>query len=1001
MIALSFGFFLNNPTNKDQPVNAAETSTYSSCSGSPDEGGTAYFRCYIYYDTSFGSLSSFSPQFTVRKYSSFVYIDYTATFTFTPKSGYSWGATSFIMPCDDDRDDSYSTALTGAYRYVTRENPRTTTVTRSGNTFSYSSGSNSLFPNSNSLRYGVDILYLSFRLNGSIIYPNFYTLTLNYTSSSTKYSVKYGSTLPSISKPSRTGYAFGGYYSNSNGSGTQYYDANASVTNTSWTCSGNKTIYAKWTPLTYNITLDNQGGTGGTSTITATYDGNMPSATMPTRRGYTFGGYYSETDGGGTQYYTDSGSSARTWNSTSITILYAKWISHTYNITLDGNGASNTMSPMTIQYGMNTTITSSYTLEGFSFAGWGTLATDREPSYANGFNFDTSSLAGVNDCQKDLTIYAIWKSTINLDQQGGSGGSTSITNTRNLSLNTATAPSRTGFVFGGYYTGTYGTGTQYYDANMASTHNNDLSQGRTLYACWYSTINLDQQTGTSGSTSVTGIYGSSMPSANAPVKAGYTFGGYWTAPQGKGTQYYNNTMGSAHLFDIPQGTSLFALWICGTVILDAQGGMDGSANVVPIWQADMPTATAPTKSGWKFDGYYTQTGGKGTQYYTANMTSSKVWEEATNVTLYAKWIATITLNMDGGANGTASVVVTYNAPMPSGAIAPTKKGYAFSGYYTESNGNGTRFYNDEMQSVQDWNLNVVTFLYAKWTPNVYVVTFEYNGATTDNSVATKNVTYGNFYSDLPIPSKPGSAFAGWYLESNFVTKINTTTVVSKDSNHTLYAKWVAWLEIHVNGTSNSVDARTKLDQEVYDARVIIYPSSNQYVESFSFDNVTFYQVTYTHASISSLNFAVAVNYEATLTSNILSFSINSIYPNYFNETGAIHLYIITTDTAYESLRDSVGGSVSGVAVSATKGGSVTIIGDDFDKLENTDTITVRADLCLPGYRFAGWYLASNMSNCLSTNESERFVKSLIYETQLIAYFEPIEENDNLNGDINN
>ena len=42
---------------------------------------------------------------------------------------------------------------------------------------------------------------------------------------------------------------------------------------------------------------------------------------------YTFGGYYTVTGGSVTQYYTTAGVSARTWDKTDDTTLYAKWTS--------------------------------------------------------------------------------------------------------------------------------------------------------------------------------------------------------------------------------------------------------------------------------------------------------------------------------------------------------------------------------------------------------------------------------------------------------------------------------------------------------------------------------------------------------------------------------------------------------------------------------------------------------------------------------------------------
>ncbi|MBO4892998.1 MAG: InlB B-repeat-containing protein [Prevotella sp.] len=118
-----------------------------------------------------------------------------------------------------------------------------------------------------------------------------------------------------------TGYTFNQY--TVTGGGTL---ANPTTNSPTLTMTdANQTINAEWTANTYTVTLDQQGGTGGSDNVTATYNSDMPSATMPTRAHYTFGGYYTLTDGGGTQYYTAEGASARTWDIASATTLYAKW----------------------------------------------------------------------------------------------------------------------------------------------------------------------------------------------------------------------------------------------------------------------------------------------------------------------------------------------------------------------------------------------------------------------------------------------------------------------------------------------------------------------------------------------------------------------------------------------------------------------------------------------------------------------------------------------------
>ena len=96
------------------------------------------------------------------------------------------------------------------------------------------------------------------------------------------------------------------------------------------TASG-KTITANFAAKTYTVTLDNQSATTpGAASVTATYNEAMPSiaANLPARTGYAFGGYFSETNGGGTQYYNADGTSAHIWDVDAVSpTLYAKWTS--------------------------------------------------------------------------------------------------------------------------------------------------------------------------------------------------------------------------------------------------------------------------------------------------------------------------------------------------------------------------------------------------------------------------------------------------------------------------------------------------------------------------------------------------------------------------------------------------------------------------------------------------------------------------------------------------
>ena len=89
--------------------------------------------------------------------------------------------------------------------------------------------------------------------------------------------------------------------------------------------------------MTYLVTLNNQGAeTSGTTSITATYGSAMPTATMPTKTGYTFNGYY-DAISGGTKYYNADGTSAKNWNKYAAATLYAQWAEQVEAPTVSGD----------------------------------------------------------------------------------------------------------------------------------------------------------------------------------------------------------------------------------------------------------------------------------------------------------------------------------------------------------------------------------------------------------------------------------------------------------------------------------------------------------------------------------------------------------------------------------------------------------------------------------------------------------------------------------------
>lgn len=144
---------------------------------------------------------------------------------------------------------------------------------------------------------------------------------------------------------------------------------------------------------------------------------------------------------------------------------------------------------------------------------------------------------------------------------------------------------------------------------------------------------------------------------------------------------------------------------------------------------------------------------------------------------------TVTLNGNGGSAGTnvTSYVPGTKVTLP---IDWTKTGYEFAGWYDNENCTGTEVKEISATATGDKEY------WAGWTPNTYQVTFDYHGADDGNTTASKNVAYDSKYGALPMPSKRGYTFKGWYTEADGQgSEVDADTVVTKTSDHALHAWW--------------------------------------------------------------------------------------------------------------------------------------------------------------------------------------------------------------------
>ena len=170
-------------------------------------------------------------------------------------------------------------------------------------------------------------------------------------------------------------------------------------------------------PKTYTVSfhVNYSGGTNPASR-TVTYNSTYGTLPAPTRRGYTFGGWYT------TKALTTPVKSSTKVTTTRDHTLYAKWTANTYTVTLDANGGTVTPATLSVVYdgkygdGYNDSLPSAKR-DGYTFTGWYTAK-------IGGLKVEPFHLISK---AYDHTIYACWTpNTYTVTLIGGGGKGTSL-----------------------------------------------------------------------------------------------------------------------------------------------------------------------------------------------------------------------------------------------------------------------------------------------------------------------------------------------------------------------------------------------------------------------------------------------------------------------------------------------------------------------------------------------------------------------------------------------
>jgi uncharacterized repeat protein (TIGR02543 family) len=280
-----------------------------------------------------------------------------------------------------------------------------------------------------------------------------------------------------------------------------------------------------------------------------------------------------------------------------------------------------------VTYGSAYGVLPTPTRTGYTFSGWYTGA--------NGSGTQVTASTTVT-ATADHALYAKWTAssyTVTFDAQGGTVSPANAAVMYGTAYGTQPTPTRTGYTFGGWYTGANGSGFLVTASTTLATASN-----HTLYAKWTANTYTARTTATAARRLDTElrpyVRRRRWLSVNGYIRTGYTFMG-WATSSG-GSVAYGNGQSVVNLASTQGATvTLYAKWTGNpyTVFFDAQGGTVGAISKAVTYGSAYGTLPTPTKAELYFGGWWTGPDGSGTRVKASTAVAA-----ASDHTLYAKWI---------------------------------------------------------------------------------------------------------------------------------------------------------------------------------------------------------------------------------------------------------------------------------------------------------------------------------------------------------------------------
>lgn len=532
----------------------------------------------------------------------------------------------------------------------------------------------------------------------------------------------------------RDGYTFTGWKRADN---QQAYGDGQWVTNLTTQPDGIVTMVAQWSANEAHIRYNPNPPAGKTAGGNGTPNWDGHTGDTPaiggngwTIDGYTFAGWATSPDGGGTKYAPGA-----SWTANGTLTLYAQWTPGEAGLTYDGNGATggktdpqNGVTDQKVNVRQN-----GFTRDGYTFVRWDTQADCRGKAVNPG---DKWTLQGSS------TLYACWAGvaqTLTYHGNGATGGNTAAQSghTGDELTTNANGFTRDGYTFVRWDTAKDGSGTAYGEGKNGVGRYTMKPAGNDLYAIWQAnpaSIRYRDDWGATGSTpDTTGVTGQNVTIAqNGFTRPGYTFTGWArdrrTNPSLQPGGRYTLTPGT---------TTLWAQWKADPahLIYNSNSGSTSQTRRTDgvVDQTLTVIANPFTRTGYTFTGWNTQADGRGKAYAAGNgfrLVADPKSNPVNTSVLYAQWRinrVTLKFNPNGGTGGypdiTADAFTTVTIPADAKEPKVQRPGFRFTGWAMKPTpGAGDTILSPGKGTVSMPDRGSIT-VYAQWAPAMTTLPF--------------------------------------------------------------------------------------------------------------------------------------------------------------------------------------------------------------------------------------------------------------------------------------